>query len=84
MKFARLLLAGIAAAGQRLALTVVLFPLVFPLVAWAQPVAIDHCGQYIAGSGFLVQNLDCSLDAPAHHHDEQRHAGAARILHPRR
>src|SRR5438132_1076438 len=66
MKCARVLVArDHRTVEQRLALTVVLFLLVFPLVAGAQPVAVDHCGQNITGSGFLVQDLDCPLDAPA-------------------
>jgi len=66
MKCARFLVANHhRSAEQRLALTVGVFLIVFPLVARAQPVAVDHCGQSISGSGFLVQDLDCPLDAPA-------------------
>jgi len=46
--------------------TVVLSLLLLALVpaAWAQ-VAVDHCGQHISGSGFLVQDLDCPTTEPA-------------------
>ena len=45
---------------------VVLSLLLLPLVpaAWSQ-VPVDHCGQHISGSGFLVQDLDCPTAEPA-------------------
>ena len=45
--------------------SVVLSLLLLVPAAQAQPVAVDHCGQTISGSGFLVQDLDCPTTGPA-------------------